>query len=125
MAEERAAAREAFGLPGGRLALVAAGSWGVGRVEATAAEVVAPGVATPVVVCGRNERLRSRLNRAAVPALGWVTDMPLLMRAVDVLVENAGGLMAIEGMTTGLAVATYRPIPGMAWSARRPSTRPG
>jgi UDP-N-acetylglucosamine:LPS N-acetylglucosamine transferase len=109
---ERAAARQAFGLPGGRLALVAAGSWGVGRVEATAAEIVASGVATPVVVCGRNEHLRARLNRAGVPALGWVTDMPLLMRAVDVLVENAGGLMAIEGMATGLPVATYRPIPG-------------
>src|SRR5690606_22231601 len=42
----------------------------------------------------------------------WVTDMPQLMRAVDVLVENAGGLMALEGMATGLPVATYRPIPG-------------
>jgi processive 1,2-diacylglycerol beta-glucosyltransferase len=29
-----------------------------------------------------------------------------------VLVENAGGLMAMEGMATGLPVATYRPIPG-------------
>jgi hypothetical protein len=38
--------------------------------------------------------------------------MPSLMRAVDLLVENAGGLMAMEGMATGLPVATYRPIPG-------------
>jgi UDP-N-acetylglucosamine:LPS N-acetylglucosamine transferase len=109
---EREQARRAFGLPSGRLALVAAGSWGVGRVAQTAAEVAASGVATPVVVCGRNERLRERLDRAGVPALGWVDDMPLLMRAVDVLVENAGGLMAMEGMATGLPVATYRPIPG-------------
>lgn len=110
--DEREQARRAFGLPPGRLALVAAGSWGVGRVEATAADIVASGVATPVVVCGHNDRLRARLARAGVPALGWVTDMPLLMRAVDVLVENAGGLMALEGMATGLPVATYRPIPG-------------
>lgn len=109
---ERDRARAAFGLPAGRLALVAAGSWGVGRVAATAAELQASGVATPVVVCGHNAALRARLARAGVPALGWVDDMPLLMRAVDVLVENAGGLMALEGMATGLPVATYRPIPG-------------
>jgi UDP-N-acetylglucosamine:LPS N-acetylglucosamine transferase len=109
---EREQARLAFGLPPGRLALVAAGSWGVGRVAKTAAELVASGVATPVVVCGHNARLRARLAQAGVPALGWVEDMPLLMRAVDVLVENAGGLMAMEGMATGLPVATYRPIPG-------------
>ncbi len=109
---ERAAARGTFGLPPGRLALVAAGSWGVGRVEATAADLATSGVATPVVVCGHNDRLRARLDRAGVPALGWVDDMPQLMRAVDLLVENAGGLMALEGMATGLPVATYRPIPG-------------
>jgi UDP-N-acetylglucosamine:LPS N-acetylglucosamine transferase len=105
-------ARAAFGLPPGRLALVAAGSWGVGAVEQAALEIQASGVATPVVVCGRNARLAARLARAGVPALGWVEDMPLLMKAVDVLVQNAGGLMALEGMATGLPVATYRPIPG-------------
>jgi len=110
---EQAAARASFGLPGhGRLALVGAGSWGVGRVEATAADIAASGVATPVVVCGQNDALRSRLGRAGLPALGWVDDMPRLMRAVDLLVENAGGLMALEGMASGLPIATYRPIPG-------------
>jgi UDP-N-acetylglucosamine:LPS N-acetylglucosamine transferase len=109
---ERAAARASFGLPDGRLALVAAGSWGVGRVEATAVDVARSGVATPVVVCGQNTALRARLERAGLPALGWVEDMPSLMRAVDLLVENAGGLMAMEGMASGLPVATYRPIPG-------------
>jgi UDP-N-acetylglucosamine:LPS N-acetylglucosamine transferase len=109
---EPAEARARFGLPPGRLALVAAGSWGVGQVEQAALEIQASGVATPVVVCGRNAWLASRLARAGVPALGWVEDMPSLMKSVDVLVQNAGGLMALEGMATGLPVATYRPIPG-------------
>jgi processive 1,2-diacylglycerol beta-glucosyltransferase len=110
---EKEAAREAFGLPSGRLALVVAGSWGVGRIESTAVEVEATGVATPVVVCGRNDELRRRLIASGIRyALGWVDDMPRLMRAVDVLIENAGGLMALEGMASGLPVATYRPIPG-------------
>jgi len=109
---EAAQARAAFGLPPGRLALVAAGSWGVGEVEQAAVEIQQSGAATPVVVCGRNARLADRLSRAGIPALGWVEDVPRLMQAVDVLVQNAGGLMALEGMATGLPVATYRPIPG-------------
>ena len=108
----REAARARFGLPPGPLALVVAGSWGVGRVAVTAAEIRATGVATPVVVCGRNDALRRRLARRGLLALGWVSDMPALMRAVDILVENAGGLMAMEGIASGLPVVTYRPIPG-------------
>src|SRR5258705_4311579 len=109
----KARARQAFGLPPGRLALVVAGSWGVGHVAATAAEVEASGVATPIVVCGRNDGLRQRLQQAGVRyALGWIDDMPTLMQAVDVLIENARGLMALEGMACGLAGAPYRPLPG-------------
>ncbi|MCK9898364.1 hypothetical protein MXD60_27950 [Frankia sp. AgB32] len=113
-AAERRAARERFGLPAdGRLALLVAGSWGVGDVERTAREIAATGVAVPVVVCGRNTALRERLADAAVGfPLGWVDDMPELMRAVDVLVENAGGLTSLEAMASGLPVASYRPIPG-------------
>jgi len=113
-AAERAAARERFGLPAdGRLALLVAGSWGVGDVERTATEIAATGTATPVIVCGRNEALRERLASAGLGhPLGWVDDMPGLMRAVDVLVENAGGLTSLEAIASGLPVASYRPIPG-------------
>jgi UDP-N-acetylglucosamine:LPS N-acetylglucosamine transferase len=113
-AAERAAARLRFGLPAdGRLALLVAGSWGVGDVERTAREIAATGVATPVIVCGRNEALRERLADAGLGhPLGWVSAMPDLMRAVDVLVENAGGLTSLEAMASGLPVASYRPIPG-------------
>lgn len=106
--------RDHFGLPYGvPLALLVAGSWGVGEVEATVAEIAATGVAVPVVVCGRNERLRARVSAARVGiAMGWITDMPALMRCVDVLVENAGGLSSLEAMAVGLPVATYRPIAG-------------
>ncbi|MFD0822902.1 glycosyltransferase, partial [Micromonospora zhanjiangensis] len=111
---EKRRARERFGLPAqGRLALLVAGSWGVGEVARTAAEIARTGVATPVVVCGRNGALCRRLTRRpGVHVFGWVDDMPALLRAADVLVENAGGLTALEAMASGLPVATYRPIPG-------------
>jgi UDP-glucose-4-epimerase GalE len=107
-------ARQRLGLPSpARLALLVAGSWGVGQVEATVAEVAGSGAAIPVVVCGRNTTLYRRLRRQGVAhVFGWVDDMLSLLQSVDVLVENAGGLTALEAMACGVPVATYRPIAG-------------
>jgi UDP-N-acetylglucosamine:LPS N-acetylglucosamine transferase len=66
-----------------------------------------------LVVCGRNERLRRRLQgRPGVVALGWRRDVHRLMQAADVLVQNAGGLSFTESLVAGLPAVTYRPIPG-------------
>ncbi|MFF5229670.1 glycosyltransferase [Dactylosporangium sp. NPDC000521] len=113
-AAQRRRARERFGLPpDARIALLVAGAWGVGEVAATAAEIAATGAAVPVTVCGHNAVLRRRMARAGTgPVLGWVDDMPELLRAADVLVENGGGLTALEAMACGLPVLTYRPLPG-------------
>ncbi len=111
---ERDRARERFGLATGeRLALVVSGSWGVGEVEGTTEDIAATGAAHPVVVCGRNDALRERLRRAGFTRVfGWVDDMPALMRACDVVVQNAGGLTTLEALATGLPVLTYRSLPG-------------
>ncbi|WP_240742326.1 MGDG synthase family glycosyltransferase [Micromonospora zingiberis] len=107
------AARRHFGLPErGRLALIVAGSWGMGDVARTATEVLATGCAEPVVVCGRNQRLYRRLRRFPGHVLGWVDDMATLMRAADVVVENAGGLTCQEALASGRPTITYRPIAG-------------
>jgi UDP-N-acetylglucosamine:LPS N-acetylglucosamine transferase len=99
--------------PTGRLALVVAGSWGVGQVAEATADLAATGLVTPVTVCGRNEHLRERLTRAGTGvALGWVDQMPELIRASDVVVQNAGGLTSLEAMACGVPVLTYRCLPG-------------
>ncbi|MFI5837646.1 UDP-N-acetylglucosamine--LPS N-acetylglucosamine transferase [Micromonospora sp. NPDC051300] len=111
-AVDRRRARQRFGLPqDAALALIVAGSWGAGEVAATTAEVGSTGL-QPVVVCGRNRTLYRRLHGAGWHVLGWVDDMPALMRAVDVVVENAGGLTCQEALVAGVPVVTYRPLPG-------------
>jgi processive 1,2-diacylglycerol beta-glucosyltransferase len=105
--------RTELGIPAdARIALLVAGSLGLGDVIPTVQDVVAGGV-VPIVLCGRSERLRSRV--AAVPgavALGWRSDVHLLMRLADVLIHNAGGLSFTEALVAGLPALTYRPIPG-------------
>lgn len=95
-----------------RIALLVAGSLGLGDLVPTVEDVVAGGL-VPVVLCGRSERLRARV--AAVPgavALGWRSDVHLLTWMADVLIHNAGGLSFTEAMVSGLPAITYRPIPG-------------
>lgn len=112
--ESRQEARDTWGLPTkARLALVVGGSWGVGDVSRTVDDLLETGVVTPVVVCGSNASLyRSVMRLPGAVALGWVEDMPSLMRACDLVVQNSGGLTSLEARQAGLPVITYRCLPG-------------
>src|SRR4051812_21596905 len=95
---ERAAARAAAGLPADRfVVLVTGGSLGFGGLErvvdavlaATADEnAAAENAVQAVVLCGRNERLRSRLLGRGLPvdrllARGWTDRVAELVAAAD------------------------------------------
>ncbi|MEQ4300076.1 wax ester/triacylglycerol synthase domain-containing protein [Plantactinospora sp. B6F1] len=114
---DRAAARELFGLDTSRyVVVVACGSFGFGAVEeAVRGLATLAGPVQVVVVCGHNRQLADRLTRLGTPAdrlrvLGWVDDMPALLRAADLLVTNAGGATALEAWATGTPMLMYRPI---------------
>lgn len=95
------------------VALLVTGSWGVGDVAHTAAGITTSGAAVPVIVCGRNTALLQRLRHRGVGVpLGWVDDMPALMAASDVLVQNAGGLTCMEAFAGELPVLSHACIPG-------------
>lgn len=106
--------RDAVGArPGERIVLISAGAWGIGRVTETARGLAASGRYLPVVLCGRNRRLRARVRRGgAGHALGWQDDMPGLMAGAYALVDNAAGQTCREAFACGLPVVSYRPIPG-------------
>ncbi|OEU89503.1 galactosyldiacylglycerol synthase [Streptomyces abyssalis] len=99
--------------PGRPVVLLSAGAWGVGSgLPDTARELAAHGFC-PVLLCGRDERLRRRA--AALPgtlALGWVDDMADLMASADALVDNAAGQTAAQALAAGVPVIGYRPLPG-------------
>ena len=112
-AERGAELRRELGIdPSRRVALLVAGSLGLGDVEESAARVGEAGL-VPMVLCGRNEELRARV--AAVPgavALGWRSDVHELLSVADVLVQNAGGLSYTEALVAGLPAVSYKCIPG-------------
>lgn len=122
----RAEQRARLGLSDQEVAvLVTSGSWGVGAVAETFEMVARQPGFVPVVACGRNDKLRRRLAGLAAQkhyrglALGWTDDMPGLMAACDVMVENAGGLSSLEAMAAGLPLVSYHPIPGHGRNSAR------
>lgn len=69
-----------------------------------------------IVVCGRNEGLRQRVQdlpaRMPVRAVGFIDDVAELMRSADALVTKAGGLTLAEAFCSGVPVVIYDVLPG-------------
>ncbi|ATW47098.1 MGDG synthase family glycosyltransferase [Streptomyces peucetius] len=93
--------------------LICTGAWGVGSGLTRTAQALARHGCLPVLLCGRDERLRRRA--AAVPgavALGWVDDLPQRMASARLLIDNAAGQTAVQALAAGLPVVGYRPMAG-------------
>ena len=71
-----------------------------------------------IVVCGRNEMLRERINSlkqrtsATIRVLGYTDDMPTLMRVADLFIGKPGGMTSAEAIASGLPMCIVNPIPG-------------
>ncbi|WP_107080950.1 MGDG synthase family glycosyltransferase [Streptomyces sp. HNS054] len=99
--------------PGRSPVLLSAGAWGAAAGIGETARLLAGAGHLPVVLCGRNQALRSRTARVpGTLALDWVTDMPGLLHAVRALVDNAAGQTAVQALAAGLPVVGHRPLPG-------------
>jgi len=116
---DRSAARAAAGLPADRfVVLVTGGSLGFGGLERVVDAVLRAGERVQaVVLCGRNERLRSRLRARGLPvdrllARGWTDRVPELVAAADLVLTTAGGMIASEALASGRPVLFATPVPG-------------
>ena len=118
----RAAAHDAFGLPApGSDALPTVLLMSSGAAVVVAAYTQLLKCETPLrvlVVMGRQADVRAELEAVDVPArhaahfYGFVTDMPGLMRATDLLVCKSGGLTIAEAAALGVPLLILDPIPG-------------
>lgn len=122
--KDKAEMRRKYGLkPDLTTILVSAGGFGVGPIDALMASLC--GLEHPaqvVTICGRNEKLKARLDALAtgLPAdarvtlhpVGFTEAMDEYMAASDLLLGKAGGLTTSEALARGLALVIVNPIPG-------------
>jgi 1,2-diacylglycerol 3-beta-galactosyltransferase len=115
---EKRALRRRYGLDEGRFTvLVMGGAAGVGNlIKQVRVLAWEPHQWQVIAVCGRNEKLQSRLARVrfATPTLvlGFVDNIPELMRASDVIVTKAGPGAIAEALATGVPVLVTGFLPG-------------
>ena len=116
----RGEARELLGLPPEEfVVLMTGGAWGIGDI--------APGVEAllkmeppvhVVAVCGKNAALEAELRTAAADSdgrlvvYGYVSTMPELMAASNVVVTNGAGVTVLEALRTPRPVVAFAPLAG-------------
>ncbi len=112
--------RNALGLPQDRLVvmLMAGGEGGGKLLPTTLALARARLPIHLLVVCGRNEPLRQKLDEASallptpMTVLGFTDKIPEYFRAVDLLVTKAGPGTLAEANAAQLPVVVYDYVPG-------------
>jgi 1,2-diacylglycerol 3-beta-galactosyltransferase len=112
------ALRARLGWPQDRpVILLVGGGEGMGPLEQIAdaiAEARLP--AALIVIAGRNQSLKTRLEKRAWPMptriYGFVREMPDFMRAADILVTKAGPGTVSEAFNAGLPLVLYSRLPG-------------
>jgi len=114
------ALRRKHGVDAGKpLLLVLCGGFGVGPVEQLVESLIAAVQnAALVVIAGRNEELRAKLEKLARSAsgrarvLGFTTEMHEWMALADLLVTKPGGLTTTEALALGVPMVLANAIPG-------------
>lgn len=109
--------RAALGWQPNVITILAVGSRRVLRLEAALEIINHMGFAVQVaVVAGGDDALYARLQKTEwhLPAhvYNFVDDMPTLMKAADLIVSKAGGLILTEALACGLPIVMIEFIPG-------------
>lgn len=97
--------------------LLVGGGEGMGPLEKTAQAIAGARLpAALVIIAGRNQSLRARLQSQNWPipvfVYGFVREMPEFMQAADILVTKAGPGTISEAFIAGLPLILYSRLPG-------------
>ncbi len=107
------AARRDLDLPAAaKVVLVSGGGWGVGDLDSAIDVALSLGADEVVALCGRNEPLRLRLERAygrerRVRVVGFTEQMSEWLASADALVHSTGGLTVLEANIRGCPTISY------------------
>ena len=119
--KSKAAMREKYGLAADvPTVILSLGGFGVGRIDTLLDALRAIRRRVQVLVmCGRNEELKKRLDSEAntqdavrIYAIGYTKAMDEYMTASDLIVGKPGGLTTCEALAKGLVFVIVNPIPG-------------
>lgn len=111
--------RKQFGLKAMPTVLIMGGGWGI-MYEDNALEYMTKWrETTQLVYCvGSNEKMREKMladpmfQHPNVHIFGFTKEINKLMDASDLLVTKPGGMTCTEGMSKGIPMLFYEPIPG-------------
>lgn len=83
-----------------------------------------------IVVCGSNQKAEQKLKKKysgeeRMEILGFTTQMPLYLRACDVLFTKPGGLTSTEAAVVGVPMIHTAPIPDARQSTVNSLSGPG
>lgn len=97
--------------------LLIGGGDGMGRLEITARHLALSSLPVQLlVVCGRNQTVKENLEfinpRVPMRVMGFVSNIPELMGASDVLITKAGPGTISEAFIAGLPMILYDAVPG-------------
>jgi 1,2-diacylglycerol 3-beta-galactosyltransferase len=115
---DKSVLRRSLGWPEDKFTVVAVGGGeGMGPLAQTARAIGESGLdVSLVVVAGRNERLKERLESINWPIpihiYGFTRQLPDFMRAADVLVTKAGPGTIAEALAAHLPLILYARLPG-------------
>jgi 1,2-diacylglycerol 3-beta-galactosyltransferase len=116
--QEKSIIRKSLGWKDGKLVvLIVAGGDGMGPMQPTAEAINDSGLDVSIVlVAGRNQRLKARLEainwKCPVKVYGYTIDMPDFMQAADFLITKAGPGTISEAFIAGLPMVLYSYMSG-------------
>lgn len=114
-------AKSALGLDvSGQYILITGGSMGSGNLIKTVRYILEwrklrNKSVTPIIVCGSNERLKSRMEKEFSDSciiVGFTDKMALYMKASEIFMTKPGGLSSTEAANAGVPIIHITPIPG-------------